>query len=228
MGLQAGSGFYSWQKLPPRPVLAPFMLAAIKPRLRCPATEIKPCQTVRFLSMSASTTDTARTANSQAAFMQTILAIAAATSFCSAILVSRGLEAASAWLAAYVLEESLSVDNLFVFSLIFDYFKTPTYAQPRVLKLGLLAAIFLRGAFVIAGLAVVESFKGMLLLFSAVLLFSAYSILTGSDDGEEDLSQNAIVTTTQESVPPLAQRRLPFLTSFLSRHLLRLDSRVRA
>lgn len=53
----------------------------------------------------------------------------AALVFCSGVFLVRGGEDASAWLAAYVLEESLSIDNLFVFTLIFSYFQTPLSAQ---------------------------------------------------------------------------------------------------
>ena len=93
------------------------------------------------------------------AMQQTGIAVAAALVFCAGVFFVRGGADASAWLAAYVLEESLSVDNLFVFTLIFDYFQTPTSAQPRVLRWGLIAAVVLRAAFIFAGLAVVEQFK---------------------------------------------------------------------
>mmetsp|Transcript_69052 Transcript_69052/g.189637 ORF Transcript_69052/g.189637 Transcript_69052/m.189637 type:complete len:367 (+) Transcript_69052:66-1166(+) len=138
----------------------------------------------------------------QQALQQTAIAISAALVFCTGVFLTRGSSDASAWLAAYVLEESLSVDNLFVFTLIFDYFQTPTSAQPRVLRWGLIAAVVLRAGFIFAGLAVVERFKGVLLLFSGVLLYSAYGILTeGDDDDDEDLSQNAVVQFTQKYLP---------------------------
>jgi len=99
--------------------------------------------------------------------MQTAATVAAACAFCAGIFAMRGGEDASAWFAAYVLEESLSIDNLFVFSLIFDYFQTPAMAQPRVLRYGLLVAVVLRLSFIVAGLAVVERFKGVLLILQA-------------------------------------------------------------
>ena len=105
--------------------------------------------------------------NVQDALAQTAIAVAAACAFGAGVFAMRGGEDASAWFAAYVLEESLSVDNLFVFSLIFDYFKTPAFAQPRVLRWGLIGAVVLRGSFIFAGLAVVERFKGVLLVRSA-------------------------------------------------------------
>jgi predicted tellurium resistance membrane protein TerC len=130
----------------------------------------------------------------KAALLQTAAAVGLACVFCAGVFATRGVEDASAWFAAYVLEESLSIDNLFVFSLIFDYFQTPTAAQPRVLKWGLIAAVVLRLAFILAGLAAVEQFKGVLLVFAGVLLYSSYGILTeGDGDEAEDLSNNAVV-----------------------------------
>ena len=137
----------------------------------------------------------------RAALQQTAITVAAACAFCAGVFATRGAEDASAWFAAYVLEESLSIDNLFVFSLIFDYFQTPSFAQPRVLKWGLLAAVVLRASFILAGLAVVERFKGVLLVFSGILLYSAYGLLTEGEEEAEDLSQNMIVKLTKQYLP---------------------------
>jgi len=132
------------------------------------------------------------------ALKQTGIAVLAALVFCSGVFAFRGTEDASAWLAAYVLEESLSIDNLFVFTLIFSYFQTPSSAQPRVLRWGLIAAVVLRGLFIFGGLAVVERFEPVLLVFSGVLLYSAYGLFFEEEEEEEDLSQNAVVKYTQK------------------------------
>lgn len=129
-----------------------------------------------------------------------LLAVAASIAFGGGVWTFRGAEDGSAWFAAYILEESLSIDNLFVFSLIFSYFQTPPASQPKVLRYGLLAAIALRGVFIVGGLAVVERFELALLPCAFILLYSAYGILAGSDD-EEDLSQNAIVQATKRYLP---------------------------
>ena len=144
---------------------------------------------------------TPRDSETQEAIVQVGLALAAACVFGAGVFVLRGGEDASAWFAAYVLEESLSIDTLFVFSLIFDYFQTPTFAQPRVLRWGLIAAVVLRATFIVAGLAVVERFKGVLLVFSGILLYSAYGLLTEDGEEEEDLSQNTIVKLTKQYLP---------------------------
>ncbi|MEU9558913.1 TerC family protein [Streptomyces fumanus] len=89
-----------------------------------------------------------------------------------------GVEYTTAWL----LEKSLSVDNLFVFALIFGYFKVPRAYQHRVLFLGVLGALVFRGVFLAAGVAVVSRFTAVLFVFAAILFWSTYKILKGEDD----------------------------------------------
>ncbi|EGX54826.1 putative integral membrane export protein [Streptomyces zinciresistens K42] len=89
-----------------------------------------------------------------------------------------GVEYTTAWL----LEKSLSVDNLFVFALIFGYFKVPRAYQHRVLFLGVLGALVFRGLFLAAGVAVVSRFTAVLFVFAAILFYSTYKILKGEDD----------------------------------------------
>lgn len=134
------------------------------------------------------------------ALAQTGVTVAAAGLFCVGVALTSGADAAEQWLAAYVLEESLSVDNLFVFSLIFQYFQTPATAQPRVLAWGLIGAAVLRLLFISSGLAVVQRFELALLPCALLLLYSAYGILT-SDDEPDDLSENAVVRLTQKYLP---------------------------
>ncbi|MGW1541466.1 TerC family protein [Streptomyces sp. NPDC002309] len=89
-----------------------------------------------------------------------------------------GVEYTTAWL----LEKSLSVDNLFVFALIFGYFKVPRAYQHRVLFLGVLGALVFRGIFLAAGVAIVSRFTAVLFLFAAILFYSTYKILKEEDD----------------------------------------------
>lgn len=89
-----------------------------------------------------------------------------------------GVEYTTAWL----LEKSLSVDNLFVFALIFGYFKVPRAYQHRVLFLGVLGALVFRGIFLAAGVAVVSRFTAVLFDFAAILFYSAYKIFKEEDD----------------------------------------------
>ncbi|MDT4945798.1 MAG: tellurite resistance protein TerC, partial [Pseudonocardiales bacterium] len=87
---------------------------------------------------------------------------------------------------AWLLEKSLSVDNLFVFAVIFAYFKVPRAYQHRVLFFGVLGALLFRGIFLAAGVAVVTRFTAVLFLFGAVLVWSALKLLRGGG-GEDNM-----------------------------------------
>ncbi|MET7718270.1 TerC family protein [Streptomyces sp. NPDC005407] len=89
-----------------------------------------------------------------------------------------GVEYTTAWL----LEKSLSVDNLFVFALIFAYFRVPRAYQHRVLFFGVMGALVFRGIFLAAGVAVVSRFTAVLFAFAAVLFYSTYKILKGEEE----------------------------------------------
>jgi tellurite resistance protein TerC len=99
-----------------------------------------------------------------------------------------GVEFTTAWL----LEKSLSVDNLFVFALIFGYFKVPREYQHRVLFFGVIGALLFRGVFLAAGVAVVNQFTAVLFVFAAILLYSAYKLIKGEDDAYDPGSSVAL------------------------------------
>jgi tellurite resistance protein TerC len=89
-----------------------------------------------------------------------------------------GVEFSTAWL----LEKSLSVDNLFVFAVIFAYFKVPRAYQHRVLFFGVLGALVFRGIFLALGVAIVSRFSAILFVFGAILVWSAFKLVRGEDD----------------------------------------------
>ncbi|MGW9068729.1 TerC family protein [Streptomyces yangpuensis] len=93
-----------------------------------------------------------------------------------------GTQAGVEYTTAWLLEKSLSVDNLFVFALIFGYFKVPRAYQHRVLFFGVLGALVFRGVFLAAGVAVVSRFTAVLYVFAAILFYSTYKILKEEDD----------------------------------------------
>src|SRR3954451_8741401 len=107
-----------------------------------------------------------------------------------------GVEFTTAWL----LEKSLSVDNLFVFALIFGYFKVPRAYQHRVLFLGVLGALVFRAIFLAAGVAVVSRFTAVLFAFAAVLLYSAWKLLK-DDDGSYDPGNSVALRLLRKVVP---------------------------
>ena len=136
----------------------------------------------------------------QAALKQTGALVALAMCFCVGVLGVQGTEAAGSWLTAYAMELSLSVDNLLVFTLIFEYFKTPIDAQQRVLRWGLIVAAVLRAVFIYAGLAMVESFKPVLLGFAALLVYSSAKMMMVEEE-DEDLSENQVIKFAQKYLP---------------------------
>src|SRR6195952_1419615 len=93
-----------------------------------------------------------------------------------------GADAGVDFTTAWLLEKSLSVDNLFVFALIFGYFKVPRAYQHRVLFFGVIGALVFRGIFLAAGVAIVSQFTAVLFVFGAILMYSAYKLLKDDDD----------------------------------------------
>jgi len=105
-----------------------------------------------------------------------------AIAFGAVVFLVVGTTAGVEYTTAWLLEKSLSVDNLFVFALIFGYFNVPRAYQHRVLFLGVLGALVFRGVFLAAGVAVVSRFTAVLFVFAAILFYSTYKILKEEED----------------------------------------------
>ena len=108
--------------------------------------------------------------------------------------------AAGEYISGYLIEKSLSVDNVFVWALIFTYFKVPGKYQHRVLFWGIFGALVLRAIFIFAGVALIEQFEWVLYLFGAFLLYTAFKLITSGDD-EIDPSQSRILKLIHKVVP---------------------------
>jgi tellurite resistance protein TerC len=93
-----------------------------------------------------------------------------------------GTTAGTEYTTAWLLEKSLSVDNLFVFAVIFAYFKVPRAYQHRVLFFGVIGALVFRGIFLSLGVAVVSRFTAVLFAFAAILFYSTYKLLKGDEE----------------------------------------------
>lgn len=111
----------------------------------------------------------------------TFVWIALAMAFNLLIYYFKGKEVAMEFLAGYVLEKSLSVDNLFVFIMIFSHFNISLNNQQRILKLGIIGAFFMRLFFIFLGVALMEQFHFMIYVFGAFLVFTGIKMLIGSD-----------------------------------------------
>jgi len=93
-----------------------------------------------------------------------------------------GSGAAVDFTTAWLLEKSLSVDNLFVFALIFGYFQVPRAYQHRVLFFGVIGALVFRGIFLALGVTIVSKFAAILFVFGAILMYSAWKLMKDSDE----------------------------------------------
>jgi tellurite resistance protein TerC len=110
----------------------------------------------------------------------TIYWVAAALALALFIFRTQGGQFATQYLAGYAIEESLSIDNLFVFLVLFRVFNIEPDRQPKVLFWGVLGAIVLRGAFIAAGIGLMERFEWIGYLFAAILLVAAVRMVLPS------------------------------------------------
>jgi tellurite resistance protein TerC len=110
-----------------------------------------------------------------------------------------GAERAGQFVAGWVTEYSLSVDNLFVFVIIMGRFAVPRRYQQEVLMVGILIALVLRGIFILAGAQLIESFSFIFYLFGAFLVYTAFKQAFGSEDDDEQ-KENAIIRLLRRRV----------------------------
>jgi len=108
--------------------------------------------------------------------------ISLALAFGVAVLFTLGNQKALEFITGYVVEYSLSIDNMFVFLMIFSYFNIPKENQPKVLIFGILGAVLLRFLFVIIGVQLITSFVWMIYLFGAILILTAIRMLIKKGD----------------------------------------------
>ncbi len=127
--------------------------------------------------------------------------IACSLAFCGVVWVFFGAEAGTTWLSAYLLEKSLSVDNLFVILLIFGFFKVGPGLQHRVLFWGILGAVVLRASLILGGVALVQRFEFVLVIFGIILLYSAYKVMFSGEDDDEDLENTRSCVSFASSSP---------------------------
>ena len=110
----------------------------------------------------------------------TVLWVAAALAFALFIYHNLGSHLTTQYLAGYAIEESLSIDNLFVFLVLFRVFNIEPNRQPKVLFWGVAGAIFMRGAFIAAGLGLLARFEWISYLFATILLIAAVRLVLPS------------------------------------------------
>jgi tellurite resistance protein TerC len=126
----------------------------------------------------------------------TVIAIA----FGAIVWVWRGDTHAQEYLTGFLLERSLSLDNLFVFAMLFAYFAVPAAAQRKVLFLGIIGAIVLRAIFIFAGAALLDAFHWTIYVFGALLIVTGIRMAT-HDAGEIHPDQNPVLKLVRRMVP---------------------------
>ncbi len=135
------------------------------------------------------------------AMIWSLVWLAVAVVFNIIVYLWHGQDTAMEFAAAYIVERSLSVDNLFVFLLIFSYFKVPAAHQHRVLFWGILAALVLRAIFIITGITLIQTFHWLIYLFGAFLIYTGVKIAMKKDDDQADLSQNRVLRICKRFLP---------------------------
>ena len=116
------------------------------------------------------------------------------------IFVTRGATSGGEYLAGYLIEYSLSMDNVFVFAVLFSYFGVPAAYQHRLLFWGVLGAIVFRAIFIVAGIALLEQFHFVIYIFGLLLLFTAWRMVTAGTENV-DPSKNVFLRLIRRVIP---------------------------
>jgi tellurite resistance protein TerC len=119
------------------------------------------------------------------------------------LLIWKGSNEGGKYFAGYLIEYSLSVDNMFVFVVIFTYFQVPSRYQHQVLFFGILGAIIFRGAFILLGIALVRSLEWIVYVFGAFLLITAFRMVRGQTEVSPE--DNPILRFLQKRLPTTSQ-----------------------
>ena len=131
--------------------------------------------------------------------------VALSMGFAAFLFTLGGTAVAVPFLTAYVVEYALSVDNLFVFLVIFSFFKVGSAAQHRLLYWGIIGAFALRGALIFVGASLIDRFEWILYFFAALLLYTAWKMLFTKGDDEVDPEKNKAFIWARKALPVASQ-----------------------
>jgi len=120
--------------------------------------------------------------------------------FALGLMFARGRQESVEFITGYIIELSLSMDNVFVIALIFSYFRVPPQYQHRVLFWGILGALVMRGVMILAGAALIERFQWTLYIFGAFLLFTGVKMLVANQEGVEP-EKNPVIRLARKIFP---------------------------
>jgi tellurite resistance protein TerC len=135
------------------------------------------------------------------ALWQTIFWVTLAMAFMGYVWYEYGQKTAIEYISAYLTEWSLSIDNIFVFILIFSFFGMKEAYYARVLLIGILMAIVFRVIFITVGIALVERFGWLLYIFGAILVFTGVKMFTAKHNEEVNLSENKVYNLLRRFLP---------------------------
>ena len=135
------------------------------------------------------------------AILWNVFWIVIAIAFTGVVIYEYGRPAGAAYLTGYVVERALSIDNLFVFVIIFQYFHIKDDRQARVLFWGIIGALLMRGVFILLGAALVAKFHFLLYFFGAFLLYTGVALIVKKDEKAPDPEKNLVVRAAAKIIP---------------------------
>jgi tellurite resistance protein TerC len=130
-----------------------------------------------------------------------IFYVALAALFAVGLFVFRSGTSGSEFVAGYITEYSLSVDNLFVFIIIMARFAVPQLAVDKVLYIGIVVSMLLRGVFIAAGAAAIAAASWVFYFFGAFLIYTAVKLAFEGENDEEDFQENAVLRGLRRALP---------------------------
>lgn len=137
----------------------------------------------------------------RSALYQTFFWVGLALAFFVFVWIEKGQQLALEYLSAYLMEWSLSIDNIFVFILIFSAFSVKEKNYGRVLLIGILMAIIFRIIFITVGVALVDKFHWILYVFGVFLVYTGYKMFTAGDEEEFDPQQSKVYLFLKRFLP---------------------------
>jgi tellurite resistance protein TerC len=127
----------------------------------------------------------------------TVLGVA----FAGVILLWHDSTQAGEYLSGYLIERTLSMDNLFVFAVIFGYFAVPYGLQPTILMYGIIGALVLRLVFILVGAALLDAFSWVIYIFGVFLIYTAYRLAKAHGDTNVDPDKNPVLKLIRRRIP---------------------------
>ncbi len=144
---------------------------------------------------------TAHVISIKEATIESAIWISIGLAFGVVLLVWQGGQAGSEYYAGFLIEKSLSIDNVFVWAVIFSFFAVPREYQFRVLFWGIFGALVLRGVFIFAGVSLIERFEWILYIFGAFLLYTAWKIAHHDESEQVDYNANIAMRLVRRVFP---------------------------